>query len=705
MAVINDPFVRERSQFRSLLASNPNYFGNLEKFEQPPVTKIINNVTYEEISCVGFNPDFNNVQAVIQIKQPTGYAGDLCSGGSTEFVRFFLDYGSGWVDQGVVGTKVHDIPNQNDCGNQPEKPLSYVVSLPIKPRTDYCGRPVLPNVRAVLSWEVVPSVNPSIPPIWGNVVDRHIQIKPRPSRYIDLPSILGSEVKLPPIFETVQFQPIPLPDPAPETFAELAKTYAASPAAGIASKATISVEAHRFGFSQLLSALESPAPSQELLAAQIQEFAVSKVNWNDALAALQKTSGNTTYEQLNCVGLDNNREWLVASFTIKRPSGFNGQPCQAGSKEYVSFWVDYDNTCKWTYAGTVSVAVHDYASFPADGLHYTAIRPVDLSAEHRSCDQPRIARVRAVLSWNTPPSTVDPDAVPYWGNRVDTHVQINPGAPTQPGQRISILGGIGVAEIDALGAGASGLTLPNAKFALYGSYADPYYTTRQCPFGGQITIQGPGTPYVGTFYRIWVRPNPLESFQVLHNSIYVVDQFGNGSTIAPDANGFFAYLNYLQNVDQTLGYWYASGGELGELYLEFTNSAKTPIGVTAGYQLQLKSSAPNAQITLDAGGCHMFHPGDAISGHFVATDPYFGHWVLSTLPASLNPPAPQPVIPLATYSQTSSAPGDQWTLDSHALVTCGYVVRVEVWDRTIVGSYPASHNYLPDDLGFCLLPN
>ena len=58
---------------------------------------------------------------------------------------------------------------------------------------------------------------------------------------------------------------------------------------------------------------------------------------------------------------------------------------------------------------------------------YSAILPVDLTYHRRSCKEPKVARVRAVLSWAVPPSTTDPDALNYWGNRIDAHVQINPG--------------------------------------------------------------------------------------------------------------------------------------------------------------------------------------------------------------------------------------------------------------------------------------
>ena len=95
------------------------------------------------------------------------------------------------------------------------------------------------------------------------------------------------------------------------------------------------------------------------------------------------------------------------------------------------------------YMGTVQVNVHDIPSVPKMGLCYSAILPVDLTKFRQSCKKPKIARIRAVLSWNIPPSTIDPDALNYYGNRMDTHVQINPSEPGSPKQpEIRNIGGI-----------------------------------------------------------------------------------------------------------------------------------------------------------------------------------------------------------------------------------------------------------------------
>ena len=67
----------ERSRFRYLIASNPNYFGNLEKVATKPVKKIVGDTTYEQLTCVGYNLDHSVLEATVAIKRAFGYKGDL----------------------------------------------------------------------------------------------------------------------------------------------------------------------------------------------------------------------------------------------------------------------------------------------------------------------------------------------------------------------------------------------------------------------------------------------------------------------------------------------------------------------------------------------------------------------------------------------------------------------------------------------------
>jgi hypothetical protein len=101
------PHARERAQFRSLLLSNPNYFGNLTDSQFDAVLKIQANTFYENICSVGFQPQFDRLEAVVHVKQPTGYGGDICSQGTPEYVRFFMstDSGASWDDLGLTSSR------------------------------------------------------------------------------------------------------------------------------------------------------------------------------------------------------------------------------------------------------------------------------------------------------------------------------------------------------------------------------------------------------------------------------------------------------------------------------------------------------------------------------------------------------------------------------------------------------------------------
>lgn len=132
----------ERRQYRTLVSRNPNYFGNFPATAFKAVKKMHHNTAYEEITCVGFNPQRDTLHATVQLKKDYGYCGDLCDDGSLEYVRFFIDYGDGWENLGVVAFTAHDLPGETDCSGAADKPLSYGLTLPIDPRREDCAHPV-----------------------------------------------------------------------------------------------------------------------------------------------------------------------------------------------------------------------------------------------------------------------------------------------------------------------------------------------------------------------------------------------------------------------------------------------------------------------------------------------------------------------------------------------------------------------------------
>ncbi|MGA3130339.1 MAG: hypothetical protein ABSD59_06035 [Terracidiphilus sp.] len=405
----------ERLQFSQLIAENPNRFGNFAEIKLPPVDPLSNDTTFEELTYVGYNPDLEVLEAVIEIKQPSGYLGDHSSPGSYEYIRFYVDTGSGFQHAGLVAINVHDLPNVTDCAKRATKPLSYAASVQYSPlNSEDCDDPVLPLVRAILSWQSVPT-SPTFPVTWGNSLDCHIPLKTGPTTILDVTedrSILPMKAK---DRAAVPSIPIPPPDRVPLTLAQLAELYS-----GMEDQ----VPTHRFGYVEAHSALSAPAASSGLVANQMAEFAALKIDWSDIVGTLAKKDADVTFEQLDCVGLEGvpGFERLVATFRIKESAGYSGNLCSAGSYEYVAFWADWDNMSKFTYLGTVPVKVHDINRHTGKDLCYMAVLPVDLSEHSSGSEIPKIARIRAVLSWAVPPSTTNPNDLNFWGNSIDTLV-------------------------------------------------------------------------------------------------------------------------------------------------------------------------------------------------------------------------------------------------------------------------------------------
>lgn len=100
---------------------------------------------------------------------------------------------------------------------------------------------------------------------------------------------------------------------------ELARTYRKAPP-------------HGFAFPALTSVSEATTADVPTLTASALLAEQAGVDLSEVIKALQDGSGNTDYEELECLGLDEGLQSLVAAFKIKPPSGYSGQPCTAGSK-------------------------------------------------------------------------------------------------------------------------------------------------------------------------------------------------------------------------------------------------------------------------------------------------------------------------------------------------------------------------------------
>lgn len=111
-------YVKERSGFKSLLLTNSNYFGKLLESPLDPVLKISGNTFYEELACVGYHPEQEQLEGVVYVYHPSGYGTDICGPGTPEYVRFYLSYDGGntWEDQGITSFQAYNIPEGTEGG-------------------------------------------------------------------------------------------------------------------------------------------------------------------------------------------------------------------------------------------------------------------------------------------------------------------------------------------------------------------------------------------------------------------------------------------------------------------------------------------------------------------------------------------------------------------------------------------------------------
>ncbi len=196
-----DPKMAEfRINHRKFLLENPNYFGVQDNENKlianfQPVLNILNSRIFEELTCVSYKPDIRRLSAIVRVKQPSGYSGGPCSQGSKEYVRFYVSYDNGisWLDEGVIDFDAHDLGFKEE--------LCYEVGKPFISKKRSCcdKKAVLPLVRAILSWNMMPP--PGIPgwlPIWGNTLQSYIQAPPSTSIFCHLTNIFTrGDIKIP----------------------------------------------------------------------------------------------------------------------------------------------------------------------------------------------------------------------------------------------------------------------------------------------------------------------------------------------------------------------------------------------------------------------------------------------------------------------------------------------------------------------------
>jgi hypothetical protein len=681
----------ERSHFKHMLAKNKNYFGNIPGSVLKPAFLLITDTNYELLTCVGYNPDTQLMEATFSIRRSTGYGGNLCQAGTFEYVRFYMDFhdGAGFIDQGSVAVNVHNIPAQTDCSGHSIFPIHYTATLKKKTsKFSICDSPVLPTLRAILSWNINPPVDsPNWIPTWGNVMDCDVQLKPSwilTSPLFDISEYLTLAMHAPHL-STKQLSEITQVD-----LAKLAPTQKNTTFQELVIKnSQFDVPILRTAFKKVNYMIKYPDSDISMMEKTLLENL--KIDYNSIIDTIiqfpkDTSKANVDYEELECVGLDYATETLVATLKIKRRTGFSGDLCDQGSKEFISFWVDWNDDCTWEYINTVELKVHDI-DMKGDSLCYSVSLPLNATHHRKLCSTPRIIKVRGVLSWNVPPSATNPNELEYYGNRVDSHVQIKPGIEIPPGKVIplfNIIGGIDVAHVSD----ASGLTLPGSFFAFNG-----LSVPSGAPFGGVIVLNGPSFP--GYRYKIKVTNLTDGTFFYASNSFTVVGYLSYApwvqySTQSVDGDGYYHFLDPSQNTLNVLARFTPATDDKFRVEME----VDTVAGVFVK-NIQIDNTWPKIELQIDnSGDCTHYAKGDTITGHFYVFDKYLYYWAFGSTWGSgtADPSGTVNTLPL---------PGNPFSIVTPVnAYPCGSISLYAV-DKTIIDSQSVGH-YIPTSYNICL---
>lgn len=698
-----------------------------------PQVELASTTYWEQLTCVGYNPEVSRLEAIVSIKQTSGYSGNLCSLGSTEYVRFFVDYhdGLGFQDAGLANFQVHDI---SEVEPGPQHPIEYMIdkSLDVTNHNKFisCDKAVIPTVRAILSWNTPPTSDPNFIPFYGNVLDANIQLKAFEPFILKLPHFHFLDAKvLKPIAEDIV-------EPAQPDLVKLAAAYEKA-----------KVPQHRYTYSTISPLIANTQLSVNTVKFNADQIKLAKIDIAKIadLLADQNNFANVSFEELTCVGLNTTSDTVGAIVKIKLPNGYSGNLCETGSKEHVAFWADWNNDGVFEdYIGTASFEIHDISNMPADGIYYNVSLPLGSSKYRKDCLHSNVVRLRGVLSWETLPSTTDPDDLQYWGNRVDSLVQIKPGYGTDSlTLDIFKINEVPISQIDF----TTGLAYRNTVVQ---------NVNNNRPFGNEILIEGrfnnsgvAGTVHYKIQYSTnngasWIDVTDIQRFQMYTQGIIGVTLIDDDPSLS---NNWLTYRE--QNVFpvQTeglgmLGIWH-SGALNGRVlvriaytdepyFVPFNPSTiyySSPIAIyldNTGFNVNpTPGNAINLAYTLDLAldgmDCAFVDATTDITGHLRVVDDYFSSWALDIFPSNHYHTGQSAATTLAPQNRPCNTIGDvgdaatPFTIETSNLDACGYALRLSATDRSLVGyrfyfidgsyGFNLTSHYGEKYVGFAVLPS
>ena len=239
---------KERGQFHQLLLKNPNYFGNFPESGLKPILELAGNIFYEQLTCVAYNFSRDELEATVQIKRATGTAATSVprARGVRPLLRR-LRLGLGGCGPRLVQRPRH--PELDRLRGAHDEAAHVRRHLPARAAaaTGAGSRCCRMCARSSPGARFRRRASPNWVQPWGNTFDRHVQIRPRPLIVHDIAvavaATLGQQLKLPPEFEYLKLEKIPLPPEPPDPpIEQLAELYLKSAKAA----KTPLVEPHRF---------------------------------------------------------------------------------------------------------------------------------------------------------------------------------------------------------------------------------------------------------------------------------------------------------------------------------------------------------------------------------------------------------------------------------------------------------------------------
>lgn len=704
----------ERIQFKQLIALNPNYFGSIKDKATLEIFSVVqsmkNNTKYEELLCVGLYPEYNLLEAVIEMKLPKGFHGPLCELGSKEYLAFYIDYndGAGFVSIGAPAeVNVHDLSFVN--GGH----VFYAVRKTFIPKEYWkCDKPQIVKVRAILSWEVIPT-SFNYDPVWGNVIDAWIQILPKQLPIIIYPPIpFEKHLIMGDLKEIKEF-----------VDNSIKQEYDA--------KENTKIEKQRLEFKELISknpnyfgSIIDSKNKVEIKNAitQLPKETIKKlIDITDLLVPAENFLLKTRYEELKCVGLYPSDDLLEAIIEVKLPYGFSGDLCTIGSKEYVAFYIDWGSG--YQHVGTSTVNVHDIPFINEKHLFYAVKAKVkDVESKLKACMDENIVKVKAILSWNQDPTPYGHNFTPTWGNDIVRNVQIRPKDGESVMCSISILNEVHADNISQTGASLGLATKIDA-----GGNAVPLIFDR--PFGGIIACWGYINVPTTVFYRFRYSDDGGISWNNIRDNRIAYNPSAWVSTIEriPDSEGWFLkedFDNDKDNYDLTALVHWKSYGKLGNyiLRLELADANKNEI-TGQSYDISLKLDNTNPEL-LTFGGtpaplpakgitvkdsigdykeCGEFKGPEEIKIYGNFRDDYFKNFRLKVFGGNIDVSG----VEINSVRYDSGSPGidDEGVIgamdgglgqeiESLNLCTisqdpkrikCAYGIELAIWDRAIVG--------------------